>query len=43
MDCQKSNCAADAASRRVDFWKGADPGMAEVEDAKIRLAGLKNH
>jgi tetratricopeptide (TPR) repeat protein len=26
----------------LDLWKDADPGIAEVEDAKTKIAGLKN-
>ena len=34
--------AIDYHEKSLDLWKDADPGTAEVEDARERLAGIQN-
>ena len=38
----QSKKAIEHYEKFLDLWKNTDHGIAEVEDAKKRLAGLKN-
>jgi len=40
-DYDKEGKVIDYYKNLIDLWKDADPGIAEVEDAKKKLAGLK--
>jgi hypothetical protein len=41
MSCLTSK-AIEHYEKFHDFWKDADPGIVEVEDARKRLAGLRS-
>ena len=38
---KKGSQAIEHYEKFLDLWKDADPGISEVEDAKERVAGLK--